>query len=410
MKRIARLLFPLLCLPCFAQVAVTPATIPHITFVNASGGPCAGCTLGTFSAGTTTPLASYTDSSGTSQNTNPIVLDAAGGANIWLGNNSYKLVLKDSLGTTIWTVDQVKGGGGSGGLCGPAGAIQIANSAVNGLTCDATITVNTVTHTINIGTMPLNHVTIGALGTPTLWTFDTTSPTTALASLGALGDGAGTNTPDQLALSTGASHVITYSTAIPAGITAITASPNDNSTKPATTAYVAAPGAINPTSVQVSSGVAMTDNQGNGAKVQHSTGTTATDNCAKFDASGNVVDSGASCSAGTPRTCNANGCYRIEADGTIEAWGKTTGASGGTAGTVTGTFPFSFTTTTDLQVVISETGEPAGDGNPHPASCHISSGPTTTGFSAAIALATQVGGSGYDHLTGQVCSWHAYGH
>jgi len=33
--------------------------------------------------------------------------------------------------------------------CGPANAIQAANSAVNGLTCDSQITINTTTHTIS---------------------------------------------------------------------------------------------------------------------------------------------------------------------------------------------------------------------------------------------------------------------
>jgi hypothetical protein len=330
-----------LAAPVWAQVTVSPIVQPHVTFVDASGSPCASCELYSYVAGTTTPLATYTDASGTSQNTNPIILSAAGGANIWVGQNSYKFILKDAFGVEIWSVDQVKGGGGSGGICGPGGAIQIANSAVNSLTCDATITINTTNHTINVGTLPVNHVTIGALGTPTSWTFDTTSPATALASMGALGDGAGTTTPNQLALSTSSSHVITYSTAIPNGTTATTQSPGDNSTKPATTAYVASPGAINPTSVQIDSGTSMTDNQGNGIKVQHSTGTTTTDNCAKFDANGNVVDSGASCTTGTPRTCNANGCYRIDGDGTIEQWA--TGVSSFTSrGTTFITWPIPF--------------------------------------------------------------------
>jgi hypothetical protein len=38
--------------------------------------------------------------------------------------------------------------------------------------------------------------------------------------------------------------------------------------------------------------------QGNGAKVQASTGTTTTNDCVKFDANGNTVDSGAACSGG----------------------------------------------------------------------------------------------------------------
>lgn len=40
--------------------------------------------------------------------------------------------------------------------------------------------------------------------------------------------------------------------------------------------------------------------QGNGAKAQLSTGTTTTNDCVKFDANGNTVDSGGACAGGTP--------------------------------------------------------------------------------------------------------------
>jgi len=267
---------------------VTPIQNPHVTFVNGAGLPCAGCKLSTFAAGTTTPLATYTDSTGTSSNTNPITLDASGGAFIWLGSSSYKFILKDALGNTIWTVDNVN----AGNLfpCGPANTIQAANGAVNGLTCDSSITINTTNHTINVGTLPGNHVTIGALGTPTSWNFDTTSPDTARTSLNAGQVGAGTI--NQIAVYPATGSAVQGSSAIPAGITAITQSPSDNSTNPATTAYVATPGAINPTSLKVASGVAMTDNQGIGVKVQHSTGTTTTGDIASFDMNGDVIDSG----------------------------------------------------------------------------------------------------------------------
>jgi hypothetical protein len=286
------LLFALFLGQCFAQVPVTPIVQPRVTFVDAAGLPCSGCSLYSYAAGTTTPLATYTDASGTSQNTNPIILDAAGGANIWLGANSYKLLLKDPSGATIWSVDQVR----SGSLlpCASANAIQAANSAVNGLNCDPTITINTVTHTINVGSLPTNHVTIGALGTPTSWTLDTTTPATAAASLnlGAIGSG----TANQIATYPTTGNNLQGSSSIPDGITAITRSPGDNSTNPATTAYVALPGAINPSSVQVATGTAMTGNQGNGAKIQHSTGAVTAGNCAKYDADGNLIDAGSACS------------------------------------------------------------------------------------------------------------------
>jgi hypothetical protein len=276
------------CLPSHA-VPVAPISNPHVTFVNGVGAPCAGCKLSTFAAGTTTPLATYTDATGISVNTNPITLDASGGAFIWVGTNSYKFVLKDTLGATIWTVDQVN----AGNLfpCGTNGAIQIANGPGTGLTCDTSITINTTNHTLNVGTLPANYVTIGALGTPTSWTFDTTSPATALASLG--GGDVAPGTINQLAFYAAAGTNISGTSAIPSAITATTQAPSDNSTKLATTAYVTTPGIINPTSVQIAAGVAMTANQGDGTKIQHSTGTTTTGDGVMFDANGNAVDSGA---------------------------------------------------------------------------------------------------------------------
>jgi hypothetical protein len=86
-----------------------PISQPHVNFVDAAGLPCTGCKLYSYIAGTTTPLATYTDASGGTPNTNPVVLDVAGGAQIWLGTTSYKFILKTALGSTIWTVDNVSG-------------------------------------------------------------------------------------------------------------------------------------------------------------------------------------------------------------------------------------------------------------------------------------------------------------
>lgn len=113
----------------------------------------------------------------------------------------------------------------------------------------------------------------------------------------------------------------------------------------------------------------------------------------------------------TTRTCNGNGCYTIAADGTITAWGQSAAtSSGGSAQRLAITFPVSFTTTTGLSLTVSPTGEPNGDGNPHPQDCHVSSGPSTAGATATIALPTQVSGSGYSSFTsGETCTWIAIG-
>lgn len=91
-----------------AQVPVQISPIPYAQFTCNDGLLCSGGKIYTYIAGTTTPLATYRDSTGTQQNANPIVLDAAGRASIWLDTtNSYKFALFDVLGALQWTQDNV---------------------------------------------------------------------------------------------------------------------------------------------------------------------------------------------------------------------------------------------------------------------------------------------------------------
>lgn len=82
------------------------APIARQRFFDNNGLPLAGGKLYTYTAGTTTPVTSYSDRSGTA-NTNPVILDANGYCDIWLDSGYYKFVLKDSLDNTLWTKDQV---------------------------------------------------------------------------------------------------------------------------------------------------------------------------------------------------------------------------------------------------------------------------------------------------------------
>jgi hypothetical protein len=78
-----------------------------------NGNPLTGGLIQTFEAGTTTPLASYTSSSGATPHSNPIVLDSAGrvpGGEIWLDfSKIYKFTVKTSTGTLIATYDNIGG-------------------------------------------------------------------------------------------------------------------------------------------------------------------------------------------------------------------------------------------------------------------------------------------------------------
>lgn len=113
----ATALFLLLSCALFAQVNTAPFPNPIPQFFDANGAPLSGGKLFTYSAGTTTPLASYTDGTGLVTNTNPVILNASGfPANasgsivgVWLGPQKYKLILQNSLGVQQWSVDQVGG-------------------------------------------------------------------------------------------------------------------------------------------------------------------------------------------------------------------------------------------------------------------------------------------------------------
>jgi hypothetical protein len=98
-----------------AVVYLSPVGGVAAQFFTNTGAVLTGGKLYTYSAGTTTPLASYTTSAGSVARTNPIILDAAGrvpdGGEIWITSASYKFVLKDSNDVLIATYDNVYGVG-----------------------------------------------------------------------------------------------------------------------------------------------------------------------------------------------------------------------------------------------------------------------------------------------------------
>lgn len=76
---------------------------------NDAGLPLAGGKIFTYTAGTSTPLATYTDYTGNIAHSNPIVLDASGRVNeIWLTEGlTYKFVVEDAVGNLIGTYDNI---------------------------------------------------------------------------------------------------------------------------------------------------------------------------------------------------------------------------------------------------------------------------------------------------------------
>ncbi len=79
-------------------MVASPLIIPVARFFTISGGAgLAGGKVYTYDAGTSTPRLTYTDYSASvmSENTNPVILDSSGQADIWLVGN-YKINLTDS--------------------------------------------------------------------------------------------------------------------------------------------------------------------------------------------------------------------------------------------------------------------------------------------------------------------------
>lgn len=86
---------------------IAPYATPQ--FLDDDGNPLAGGKLYTYEAGTSTPKATYTDSTGNTANANPVVLDSNGRADIWLDTGSYKFTLNTSADVLVKTVDNIVG-------------------------------------------------------------------------------------------------------------------------------------------------------------------------------------------------------------------------------------------------------------------------------------------------------------
>jgi hypothetical protein len=99
--------------------------MPMIRFYDTypTGAPLVGGKLYTSQPGTVAgpgqsfPKATYTDSSGTVPNANPVILDGSGKATVWLSGN-YSMVVYDATGILIESQNNVGGSGGGSGAGG----------------------------------------------------------------------------------------------------------------------------------------------------------------------------------------------------------------------------------------------------------------------------------------------------
>ena len=95
------------------MAAAVPFIMPQ--WFDNNGDPLAGGKIWIYLAGTTTPGISYTDSTGSVPNTNPVILDSSGRASVWLSPGNYKLVMTTKDDVVLWTKDKVKPADGGGG-------------------------------------------------------------------------------------------------------------------------------------------------------------------------------------------------------------------------------------------------------------------------------------------------------
>lgn len=96
-----------------AQKTPAPTFVYQAFTTNASGliVPCSGCFLYTYAAGGTSSQATYTTATGGTPNSNPIVLDTSGAAQMWTTPGiSYRFDLYDASLVLIRSVDNVPGG------------------------------------------------------------------------------------------------------------------------------------------------------------------------------------------------------------------------------------------------------------------------------------------------------------
>lgn len=88
------------------MASLTPT--PKQQFFDANGNPLVLGKVYTYQGGTTTPIPTYVDQVGATANTNPIILDARGMANIWLQPTvSYKFVVTNSADVLQYTTDNI---------------------------------------------------------------------------------------------------------------------------------------------------------------------------------------------------------------------------------------------------------------------------------------------------------------
>jgi hypothetical protein len=127
-----------------AQVTYVLSPVAHQQFLSPTGQPLAGGRLWTYAAGTTTPQSTFADNIGT-LNPNPLTLDSGGFTpnGLYLdASKSYKFMVTNGLGSTMWTQDNINVSGGGAGtainLSSPPPIGDVTPNTIQGTVVTAT--------------------------------------------------------------------------------------------------------------------------------------------------------------------------------------------------------------------------------------------------------------------------------
>jgi hypothetical protein len=123
--------------PAKAQTVVQLMPIPKPQFFYPNGAPLSGGKLFFYETGTSIPLGTFTDYTGTIPNANPMTLDAGGFVNpgVWLiVGDTYRITVQDMNGVQQYVVDGIQGvGGGSLSIFSTPNTFTATQTFTNGI-------------------------------------------------------------------------------------------------------------------------------------------------------------------------------------------------------------------------------------------------------------------------------------
>lgn len=135
-----------------------------VQFFDDNGNPLSGGRLYTYDAGGTTPKATYSDAAGSVLNANPVVLDAAGRATVFLDGTTYRFDLKTAGDVLVRSTDNIQSFGVVQSNIGntslaimPANSVKANTSATSNTPSDLSINTNSL-----VGRLGGNLVSIDA--------------------------------------------------------------------------------------------------------------------------------------------------------------------------------------------------------------------------------------------------------